>query len=155
MDMFRHPDRWQSFPSVLDQSVTNLTVVRTYGDKAEINWLYDVSCYVTKGVKITYTTASNVQKEVTLPAAQSSYVLDDLYPNNDYSVAVVTVYEGSETSEVEPLQFNSGDLVDECGWLCQICNTTSNICLVYRHETSNRLLSCMYLYTLFHWFNFS
>jgi len=98
--------------------VTNLTVVRTYGDKAEINWLYDVSCYVTKGVKITYTTASNVQKEVTLPAAQSSYVLDDLDPNNDYSVAVVTVYEGSETSEVESLQFNSGDLVDEGGWIC-------------------------------------
>jgi len=94
-------------------------VVKKYGDKVEISWLYDVSCYVTKGVRITYTTASDVQKEVTLPAAQSSYLLDDLYPNNDYSVAVVTVYEGSETSEVESLQFNSGDLVDEGGWICR------------------------------------
>ncbi|KAK2157675.1 hypothetical protein NP493_1862g00004 [Ridgeia piscesae] len=113
--MFRQPDTWQRFPSVLDQSVTNLTVVRTYGDKVEIWWQYVVSCYVTKGVKITYTTASDVRKEVTLPAAQSSYVLDDLDPNKDYSVVVVAVYEGSETSEVESLQFNSGDLVDEDG----------------------------------------
>jgi len=98
--------------------VKNLTVVKKYGDKVEIWWQYDVSCYVTKGVKITYTTASNVRKEVTLPAAQSSYVLDDLDPNKDYSVVVVAVYEGSETSEVESLQFNSGDLVDEGGWIC-------------------------------------
>ncbi|KAK2156244.1 hypothetical protein NP493_1987g00009, partial [Ridgeia piscesae] len=82
----------------LYQSVKNLTVVKKYGDKVEIWWQYDVSCYVTKGVKITYTTASNVRKEVTLPAAQSSYVLDDLDPNKDYSVVVVAVYEGSETN---------------------------------------------------------
>ena len=120
----------------------------------EIWWQYDVSCYVTKGVKISYMTASNVQKEVMLPAAQSSYMLDDLDPNNDYNVAVVTVYEGSETSEVESLQFNSGDLVDEGGWIYPFSNNSSNICMVYRHENVNRLLSCVYLYTLFHWFNF-
>ena len=118
MDDYVQLSQYVRFPSVLDQSVKNLTVAKKYGDKVEIWWHYEVSCYVTKGVKITYTTASDVQKEVTLPSAQSSYVLDDLDPNNDYSVAVVTVYEGSETSDVESLQFNSGDLVDECGWIC-------------------------------------
>ena len=109
--------------------MTNLTVVKTYGNKVEIWWEYVISCYVTEGVKISYKTASDVEKEVTLPAAQSSYIVEDLDPNNDYSIDVVTVYEGGKTSQVKSLPFNSGDLVeDDSGeWSARFYVTVNHI----------------------------
>ena len=88
-------------------------MIKTYGNKVEIWWEYVISCYVTEGVKISYKTASDVEKEVTLLGAQSSYVVEDLDPNKDYSIDIVTVYEGGKTSQIRSFHFNSGDLVDD------------------------------------------
>lgn len=94
-----------------DSKPTSLTVKKSHGATVEISWSYDVSCYVIVGASVTVKTSSAPPREWILLAHQTSYVVDDLKDDGEYTVKIVTLYEEGIKSEATTLRFNSGEFM--------------------------------------------
>ncbi|KAK2152405.1 hypothetical protein NP493_2471g00001, partial [Ridgeia piscesae] len=86
---------------------TSLTVKRSRETTVEISWSYDISCYEIVGAKVIFKSSSSDQaKELIIPMPKSSYIIDDLEDNSEYTIDILTLYAKGKASEATSLHFN-------------------------------------------------
>ena len=79
----------------------------------EISWSYDISCYEIVGAKVLFKSSSSDEaKELIIPVPDSSYTIEDLKDNSEYTIDILTLYAKGKQSEATSLHFNSGQFMD-------------------------------------------
>ena len=78
----------------------------------EISWSYDISCYEIVGAKVIFKSLSSDEaKELIIPMPKSSYIIDDLKGDSEYTIDILTLYAKGKASEATSLHFNSGQFM--------------------------------------------